>query len=117
MQKNVASDVPLPNVLSALQKFKLDGLQKLVLRLMSTLLENEALVNESKRLFAELDVERTGLLPVETLVLEAKAYFDSQPSTQPLTWIRGMVTKSDADMDGHLDLREFIEAVEALRRC
>jgi Ca2+-binding EF-hand superfamily protein len=69
------------------------------------------------RLFGEIDVENTGLLPVDTLVLEAKAYFDAQPTTQPETWIRGMVTKCDADMDGHLDLHEFLEAIGALRRC
>ena len=62
MQKNVASDTPLPFVLNGLRKFKMDGLQKLVLRLMSTMVENEEVVNESKRLFAELDVQRKGVV-------------------------------------------------------
>ena len=67
--------------------------------------------------FAELDVDRTGHLPIDLLVFEAKAYFDSQPTSQPETWIRSMIMRCDQDEDGYLNLDEFNAAIAALRKC
>ena len=62
ISENAAPITPLPNVLGRLQKLKLDGLQKLMLRVMSQKTENDALLLEAQHLFAELDVEQRGLV-------------------------------------------------------
>jgi Ca2+-binding EF-hand superfamily protein len=72
---------------------------------------------ELAALFDQLDVDRSGLLPVEDLVQQAKAYFDSRPTSQPEEWIRAMIVKADTDADGMLDLAQYSQAVELLRRC
>ncbi len=60
ISENAAPITPLPNVLGRLQRLKLDGLQKLMLRVMSQKTENDALFLEAQHLFAELDVEQKG---------------------------------------------------------
>ena len=72
---------------------------------------------ELAALFAELDVEATGLVPVDDLIMQAKRYFDAQPTSQPETWIRSIILKYDHDRDGLIDAVEFEEAVLALRKC
>lgn len=76
-----------------------------------------ATAEELEGLFVELDVEQTGVLPVEMLVVECKAYFDQQPTSQPETWIRSMISKFDSDRDGYIDMPQFLQAIAALRKC
>ena len=76
-----------------------------------------ATTDDLAALFAELDVRTKGVLPVDQLVSEAKSYFDTRPTSQPVHWIRTMITKFDDDCDGMLDQEQFLHAVAALRRC
>ena len=72
---------------------------------------------ELSEIFATLDVQQTGLLSTEDLIVEAVRYFDSLPTTQPETWISAMINKHDEDRDGFLEHHQFLSAVESLRRC
>ena len=80
---------------------------------------NAALDNAgiSANVFAMLDERQTGALTVDALVQVAKEHFDSQPTTQPESFIRSIISGYDGDGDGALDENEFATAIEVLRRC
>ena len=80
---------------------------------------NAALDNASiaANVFAMLDANKTGMLTVERLVQVAKEHFDSQPTTQPESWIRSIINGYDDDCDGALSEEEFANAIDSLRRC
>ena len=68
-------------------------------------------------LFEVLDADCVGRLLLEDLVMVAKLYFSTLPTSQPEVWIRSMITKHDANRDGALSEAEFACAVDSLRRC
>ena len=76
-----------------------------------------ASAEELSVIFQQLDAEQTGYLPVDLLVVEAKAYFDRQPTSQPETWIRTLIMKCDEDRDGYMNELEFLQAIDVLRKC
>ena len=61
-ESGVAPSTPLPHVLDGLRRLRLGGLQKLVLQLMATKVNDASIQEETERLFSSLDVRQDGVV-------------------------------------------------------
>ena len=68
------------------------------------------------RLFAGLDTQQLGRIPVEALVQSVRAHFHTQPTEQPEHWVRTLIVKNDSDRDGELTETELAHALSCLVR-
>ena len=85
----------------------------------STMTSNGASALDSptiaNNVFASMDVEQTGRVPVEDLFEAARAHFSTMNTVPPASWIRSQIEKHD-DGSGQLDEQQFASAIDSLRR-